>query len=443
MLRPVLQLLSGVTAVARAMPFGARENLSAVDCLRVLVRLLLQSCSPDVLRGALLQVAAAVELADLLFIGGDDSRQQGSSCSCGVHSSSGSYVAAIASGPNPQHSPAYRWAIDVLDDLGYMHQFVIQSAADTLFLARGLQLRLRHLAVLLAAAPRAASGPAGMQGSSSGADGGGSGGSSGGGGGSGDSSSCVSVPSCADPSLFLGGWDAAAVMLTFPHWAASGVMVSGVVMSALSALLEQPGAAACPRCTPRHLLMVVEGATRYCGLDEAAAGHQESTFLLLTQLLRGHSAAWRPWLPAAFMVPAVPTLTAWLLAAAQQLGAGSPAGPAAAAPGSAGSSGGSGAAAVKSILAESMYKALIIVLTLPGGMLLEVPDQHSNVPLEQLLGCCELLMRMLHGQHGWTNRAVMLGLAVMQVTGVGQLHVRWGGPLVSACAGAGGLPAAL
>jgi hypothetical protein len=368
-----------------------------------LVRLLVQSCSRDLLQGALLPAAAAMQLADLLLIGGGDRRQ--GACSCGMHSSGGSgnsFVAAITSGASPQHADERTAAAvhlgAVLDELAFLHQIASKSPAGWLLLARtGLQLHLRHLALRLAAA-RQLPGPqpAGSQGASSVAASGS--GSSGGGGG---------VPSCADPSQFVAGWDGAAIMSGSAREADMALSVVVLVLSALSTLLEQPGAAACPRCMPQQLLLVLEGATRCCSLEEPGAGLQAEALLQLGRLLRTFSEA---WMPAAFMVPAVPTLTAWLLAAAQQLRAGPPDGPAAVVAGGASSSSGGPAAE----LAASMERALAMVLVLPGGVL-KAPDQHSGVQLEQLLACCELVMRApCHGQCV-AGGHTLLGVQVIQV----------------------------
>jgi hypothetical protein len=64
-----------------------------------------------------------------------------------------------------------------------------------------------------------------------------------------------------------------------------------------------------------------------------------------------------------------------------------------------------------------MARALAMVLVLPGGVL-EAPDQHNGVQLEQLLACCELVMRtQCHGQHGGNTcvPVALLGAQVIEV----------------------------
>ena len=398
----MLQLLSGVTAVARAAPAGSPVDAQAVASLVALVRLLAQSCSQGVLSGALLEVAAAMELAHLLLIGGGDNRR--GSCSCWLHSSGGnSFCASITSPSNSRLGAAFDLGT-VLEQLCLVGAIVVETRADRLMLApKGLQLHLRHLALLVAAVRRAGLRPAGALNASFDPSG----------------ASSSGTPSCADPSQVLGGWDAATVM---PNPPPAGLLlaVSSMVGNYLFAMLEQPGAEACPRCTPQQMLLVLEGATRCCG-QEAGAGadHQVMAFDLLSLHLIKFKADWRPWLPA-FMLPAVRTLSAWLLVAAQQLRSGPPMGPADAAAGRAGSSSSSSSAGGGPMakLAASMQYALAMVLLLPGGVL-EAPEQHSEVQLEQLLACCELVQRT-----GWRPEpdcSVSLGLHVIQVSSAGRL----------------------
>jgi hypothetical protein len=129
------------------------------------------------------------------------------------------------------------------------------------------------------------------------------------------------VPSCADPAFFLGDVGAGALPavlrgpVMFLSNNAGFLAVTLRAMGISGVRSRQPG---CPRCTPQQLLLLLEAATLFppeaAVRRDKAYNHVASACMFVA----AHRAPERPWLPQ-FMDKAVPTLAAWVLAAAQQL----------------------------------------------------------------------------------------------------------------------------
>ena len=235
--------------------------------------------------------------------------------------------------------------------------------------------------------------------SSSGASGGGGGGSSGsssssggargGGGGSGGGTS-----GCADFAAFLGVADPAQLGSVGSLFASSRAAVLGCSAHLLDELRDtwSPRAPPCARCAPEQLLLVVEAATLQ---PERALENAQLTWCVMVRLhellVRDHRAL-LPWL-GAFLPRAMPTLSAWIVAAAQQL----PASPAASS--SAGATAGDSSSAA--YLAQAVAEAAGIVIPMPGSVLderwrlVDGPEPaagRQQVAAAQLLAAAELAM---------------------------------------------------
>jgi hypothetical protein len=404
------QLLTGITAVMRAEPASSDVQPSAPFCLMTLVELIQSACSPDVLQRALPQVAAATELADLLLTGGAGSRagagagSRAGGCSCGLASARDATLCSraavrgvVAGGTRLEQASALVFAKGLgklLQRLTELHFAVRPSHADEMLLASkgGLQLMLRDLALRVAGARRPAPQPAGggrARRGDAGAAGVADAGHSG-------------IPACTDLSLFLGGWRAEAV--NNHHWPAMLLLEPVIAVAvALSNVLAASGAAACPRCAPQQLLLLLEATLMYKGAGAAAVALQGKVVSGIDGLIRAQRPGWESWLPLGFLVPAVRMLSAWLLAAAEQLAVPPPAD----APG--------GSASDMLALAATMHIGLAMVLGSPGKVI-EAPQQHGEVPMQQLLGSCEVVLRTQMRLK--LVASVELGLIVLQVSGL-------------------------
>jgi hypothetical protein len=376
------------------------QALAAV-CLEILVNLLLRAGSGE---GALPQhAAAAQELADVLLDCGaaDSGPQQGSrhqdgGCSCG-------FVASISrSRPARRRGPASSAEASVLRSLAALQQ---GGGAAGEQLPTDSCTQMQDLALLVAAARRPGPGAGGASGSSSSISGGGAAPSG--------PSARGAVPCCADLSFFLGeGWEADASLLPETESARSqsgvnALMAASKISHVFVDVLDAPGRAACPCCLPRQLLLVLEGATAYCGTAATLTYKQEWVYGQLSFLLdhRYYKEAWKPWLLPSYAQPAMRTLTAWLVAAAQLLGEGGPLLTAALAP---------AAAKDRRALVEAIFYGLGHAMLQPYGVL-AAHDLHRDVPMQQLLGIWEQLLRMWSRDH--KNPDVSPGFTILEVGG--------------------------
>jgi hypothetical protein len=157
-----------------------------------------------------------------------------------------------------------------------------------------------------------------------------------------------------------------------------------------------PGAPTCPRCAPEQVLLIVGALTAHP--DQARC----ALLSTLSFLVQG-----RPW-QAAFMRRAAPTLSAWAVAAAQQL-------PVSAAAAGASSSSSAGDAAAVTEMAIAVLQVVRLIVQLPGGVLQapDGPEEQQAQQLEQLLACAERALRCSAG--GERAKSVGLALEVLQV----------------------------
>jgi hypothetical protein len=394
----VVQLLGGVTSVVSAAPTSRSvERPAAVSLICLACGIMYPALRQS---DSLPAVAAAMELADLLLNGGVGSGRQGG-CSCGL-------ADAAASSSARRPSPAVvRILAPLLSRLEHLQAYTSNedAAAQRLLASKGSHaLIVRHLAWHVAAA-RASAGPQrGGHGTASGA------------GSSSAASAAGAVPACADLVPFLAGWEGAPTLQ-----AGDALSPLTMTMRTLTWQLEAGvGApAACPRCTPAQMLLVLEGAARWSiqpaassspgGVNRAAA-HAVNVVRNLSLLFSALVQAEPAWLSsAAYAVPAARVLAAWLQAAAQKLAENAPTS-------AAGLSLASSSESVSSGdmrgLAGAMVLALFHVLLTPGGVI-EAHSQHSQVPVQQLLGSCELLLRT--DSRDVRELSVPVGLGVLEV----------------------------
>jgi hypothetical protein len=346
-------------------------HASAANCLSQLlhVQLLVRSGQASPPPGMLPSVLAATELAHLLINGSRCSST--GSCSCSLVGSSGARRAvgapkapvlafrnAATSLSGSVSLPAGQVTALVLGRLSVLHQEVCTGDEDRRALAgKGallLQLQLAALYLLQARAPRGGQPRQGGQASNSRAS---------------------SIPSCGDTSAFLGTADASAFSAIEAKQPA-GVLLSQarLVVSLLAAALEAEGAPpACRHCTPEQLLVAVEAATAYPDPTQGGSDPSPPDALgCMLVLLDEHGAAWRAWLPD-FMRRAVPTLSAFARAAAQQL-----------------------PAAGGSMYMSTTLLQAVTLLSLPPGGVLHSPRLHSRAGAarpEQLLAWAEQALR--------------------------------------------------
>jgi len=340
-------------------------------------------------------VAAAVELASLLINGSDGSQQQPNSCPtcCGLSPtltrSPSSWEPALALSRAGSSMPVGHLEgmvvptapsiTSVLHNLAFLHVPLLSAPrvvgeqlrlrwCFNLATAGGLPLLQQHFGLALARVRRVL------------ATAGGSG----------------SAPACAaDLAALLGplGSDAMEALVRsmeplIPPATAFEVPVAAG--SRLFAQLLAGSSPACQRCAPRLLRGAVEAVAWYPVVPRA---HDSLWLRLLLAavtpaLLRYHEAN-VPWLPA-FMRRAEPSLSAWVLAAAQQLRP-APAGQAAAFATSitvTSSSNSIGTAG----LAQAVLQAASTLMALPDGLLR--PPPRDALLLEQLLACAEMGMRL-------------------------------------------------
>jgi hypothetical protein len=403
----LLQLLSGVTAVVRTAPLSPATEQAAAASLGALVHVLhsLYLASLQEPAHLLPAVAAAMELADLLLNGGAGSRQ--GRCSCGMSGGSSTTTSSRCGAAAPSDRRARQGGLSahvaamvhpLLAPLCTMQLLASTSdAAVRLLESKGSHLlHLQYLALCVAAAraPPATCGQRGRRPSAASA--------------SASASASSDIPSCTELASFLGhhvGPD-----LSYPIWNPEGQLFQ--IMNSLTQALEAPGgaAAACPRCTPQQIVLVLEAAARTSLADATTSCIQLN---MLTRLFAAMENAWQPWMASeAYMPAAARILTAWLPAAAQQLGAGGAMAPAAGASGA--SSSGGLCASVRRRLASAMLHAVIHVLLKPGGVI-QAYAQHSEVAVQQLLGSCELLLRTEPSLGLVARPGTILGLAVLQV----------------------------
>lgn len=293
-------------------------------------------------------------------------------------------------------------------------QFAVTSTHESLLLldetaelrlARqgGLQLRLRHAALHLAAAQqhqRRRLAPAGGR-------------------------ARGSIPSCVDLSQFLGGWNVDTVLRTREPESVHKMLVSAsALLNTLNYVWTAAGEATCSRCAPQQLLLVLGPAMLLCGQEAATAAEQQEEAALQKAALdmvvfiwsRLGEPAWQPWLPA-FRAAAVAMLSAWLQAAAPQLRAARDRFAASATDSSPSSR--ADADSLRLALAyqaQSVQQALRIVLEPGGGQQLGAPGLHGAVPLEQLLAWCELVLR-IQAVCQPDDPKMLLGLSTLKVGG--------------------------
>jgi hypothetical protein len=227
-------------------------------------------------------------------------------------------------------------------------------------------------------------------------------------------SGAASIPQCADVAAFLGPVATGSLPSLAPEWQAGPeqlLLQGDMLLTALSTTLTLPGEPPCSACAPNQLLLVVEAACHYPEQALQWAGDHLTLLRKLATLLADNQAAWAPWLPT-FLARAAPALSAFVLAAAQQLQeTGSSAASAAQLPGP-----NSGNA--RADVAAAVLHAVSTLLCLPGGAL-HAPAQHKKLPVDQLLGAAESALRYQPGADDGDR--LDLGVAILQVgwTGVG------------------------
>ena len=393
------QLLQGLTALVTAST-DMSEHGTAAACVGNVYDLLLSGAFQENRPGSLLpSVAAAVALGDLLIHGGSDSSgsDQPSTCTCYLISSA---AAAAAGGVEPvlglrrAHSrmpgchgapaasrtgPKTCRAVAQLSSLQMMTELTDIPADHYLVTSRAaLALCLQHTAMCLLHLRHQR--PAGA----------GSNISSGGGGGAGSS--------CANPAAFLGSFDVAGCDPQADEWGGPTDPLMKLAHQLMYLLTVQlaPGAPTCPRCAPEQVLLIVGALTAHP--DQARC----ALLSTLSFLVQG-----RPW-QAAFMRRAAPTLSAWVVAAAQQL-------PVSAAAAGAGASAISSEAAAAPHMTEAVLEVVRLIVQLPGGVLQapDGPEEQQAQQLEQLLACAERALRCSAG--GERAKSVGLALEVLQV----------------------------
>jgi hypothetical protein len=415
----------------------------AAWCLHHLLLLLWWRWRRQLPVGLMPHAEAAVQLANQL-VNGSGCASPGSSggCCCCLASSHGSSAAspvcvlAFSRAAQPLQTCSGwrvgRMVCELMDVLTEVQLSARSGASDVYLLASrgGLLLQLQEAALMLLAVRKHQGAPQGRLGGSGAASSGGRGRgrrSNATAAGSSSSSSTstststsnlTAIPSCADLAAFLGQVDTAALEHPPLKWdALCGNLVqrSGGLCYALAAMLAppQPSPPACPRCAPQQLLLLIDTVTTLPHLALQLASSSTPAIDTLDRLLAARADDWQAWLPR-LMKQAVPTLSAWVLAAAQQL----PMGPAATsvAASSTGSS---------SRLASSVLHAVRMILLRPGGVLAS-PQQHQGVPMQQLLACAERALRCIPDASGTLAmpEIMALGVEVAQVGGRRRRNVR-------------------
>jgi hypothetical protein len=381
----------------------------AAWCLNQLLHLLCWSFRKQDSSQLIPHATAAVQLASALMNGSGAANP--GSCSCCLTSSRGGGRAAASAAPVLAFSRAgsklpgcpgwacqsWRTAPLLYTLLGGLHKlqllacgtvsvsaFMESPAARQLARSGGLLLQLQEVACLLTHVRwRQGQGGAGPP-----------------------------VPGCVDLAAFLGdGMDAAALQhlpSCLQHASVRLRAKSGCLNLALMAELamvpSSPSSSpACPRCTPRHLLLLIDATSAFPGQALEQADPSCRVFSNVDLLFTASDRLEGAWVPG-FVQQAVPTLAAWALAAAQQL----PVSPA-------DSSGAAGDASKRRALAREVLHAVRIITWLPGGVLLS-PELHEDAPLQQLLACTERALRGFPDSAGDQAAFVMrLGQSILEV----------------------------
>jgi len=357
-------------------------------------------------------VTAAIQLADHLINGshGGSASASGGGCSCclAVASTSAAPVLSFrrAASPMPKlgdpRDPIPTGSL-TSGSLTPLRQLLIEvsvrsSPDDMRLIARrgGLNVELQHLALAVLQARQTLAGGAQQRsrssrssrsssrpGSASGA------GSSGGG----------SIPSCADLEFFLGDVDAQGAAALSPlmfrpevELVGWSIFVGQTLGYFVTPLVAGGSTSECPRCFPQQLLLMLEAATMH---PPATAFHTTESapngVCSLGDLVLRLQPAGRPWLTT-FLQGAIPTLSAWVLAASEHLAAGR---------------------AVSFYQSYSVLTAATLLLLPQGGA------QSQAVPREQLLPAAELALRRLTAADHERFRIWLQGLGVLQVIGFG------------------------
>jgi len=233
------------------------------------------------------------------------------------------------------------------------------------------------------------------------------------------SAASPAVPSCADITAFLGATQDPAFFepKLGAYWAAQpevALLADALRISRqLEAALAPGGAPACPACTASQLLLLVEAATLCPREALRSADLRRRVLANVATLLTDSACDWTP----AFQRAAVPSLAAWVAAAAQEL----PAGPAAAAATCHGT-------ATYSSAAAAVLNTIHMIVDLPGSCL-QAP--HPALPLPQLLAATERGLRCcVADEH---LHACDAGLVVIKVGQLARTGGGWAGrPLAGA-----------
>jgi hypothetical protein len=376
----------------------ASLHTSAACCLGNLLRTLVlmrewSRAHPELTGRAAL---AATDLAHLLYNGSDCTIA--GSCSCCLASG------ASASSPAPVLSMSrvgslvtmdfnrcevpggalfstilHRLCLVYTDSITSVHQDAAfrRTAASK----GGLLLEAQHLAQLVAQTRDLRAFLLAQRGSSRRRGGGGSGG----------------VPGCADPAAFLGAECAAqlAHVPPPPGLEEEPARLQLQHANSLAALLAAAGAPQCPICTPEQLLLLIEaalgGGTTYpdAGID---GDSMPEVLGAVYRLLPDSCVAWLP----GFLQRAAPALSAFVLAAAQQLPTDAFISP-----------------AQKAYLATTTVQAAALLMVPAGGALHSLQLPSDAFTPARLLGCAELALRSHPG--GRLNPGATLGVHILKV----------------------------
>jgi hypothetical protein len=409
-------LLQDLTALVTASTDMAAhgEVACALDSMYDLLQGMAHGNAPAVVLPA---YEAATELGDLLISGGSDSHSsECGACSCSLtssaHAAAGGLQPVLGLRRERSPLPCYHWGTEpqcitgpttceVLARLSNLQLNLHACTPPGRYPATSqasLRITLLRLAMCLLhlrGQPAAASQQQGR--SSSRAGRGGSASSSGGG----------SIPGCADPASFLGSFAVAHTTVVIWQWEDQpAVLLMELAVHLVLLLLAQTtdSTPACQRCAPEQQLLILEAVTAYPDQALRLASQLRVLLPILETMARGQT-----WLQA-YMRRAGPTLSAWVVAAAQLLpvdvaGAGASRTSGGGGSGRGDSDGGNAAAVTE--LAIAVLQVVRLLLQLPGGL------QQAFQVQEQLLSCAERALRCSAG--GERAERVGLALEVLQV----------------------------
>ena len=420
LLAPILQLLQGISAAADSWQEGAtRAHEAAVQALAFLLALLdqVRSGAHGAASRLLPHVALGAELANRFINGRHCTVSSGGCCCCLATSAGGEASAAPVLSLRRAHRPfpllgdprtampTGAMVIGVLSPLRYLQQAYFLRPADhsclRLIASRGgLFLELQHMALGLLQARQLRAGGAQERGRSSRSRPGrgsssASAGSRGRGGGGSSTSAGGSISSCAaDLAFFLGPQDAAPFRQVLQQPAEELAEWAEGVLATMRAMGSLGSDSDCPRCAPQQLLLVLEAATIYPPAAASRFDAAHTAIMNLSGLMLAADSSRRPWQPA-FMQRAVPTLSAWVLAAARSL-------PTA-----------EGAATFQQT--HAVLASVAVPLLVQGG-LLHSPEAHRQAaaPLEHLLAAAERALRLFPPSE--RAKAWSMGLVIPMVS---------------------------